>query len=152
MKKINTIICLLFFLCFVKESYTQNNQKKIYITTKVVFCNSYCGGAYPGEEILEHYKQEYVFSNSTFILKKDSSNKKIKVSTDSNGIFNAYLAPGKYHFYMTKQYNKKIGTNFNPDCNVWLSKVFGELEVLPKESKYKMVYSFGCSPCEPPRP
>lgn len=152
MKYIKLFFLLIFSLLIVKESFTQCKQKKIPIKVEVFFCNSYCGGARPTEEILEYYKKEYVFSNSTFILKKENADKQIKVTTDSNGVFKCSLLPGKYNYYMTKEFNKNIQANFNSSCDIWLSQNFGQIEILPGTKTYKMVYLFGCNPCLPPRP
>jgi hypothetical protein len=152
MKYIKLILSLFICLLIVKESFTQNKQKKKSVIVNVTFCNSYCGGAKPTENILEQYKKEYIFSNSSFILKKDSTNKQIKVTTNSKGVFTTALAPGKYNYYMTNQFNKKAGSTFNPDCDIWLNRSFGQIEILPQTKKYKIVYNFGCNPCEPLRP
>ena len=87
------IFSALLVIVFINASYSQNKQAKVYITAKVVFCNSYCEGAPPNEEILKFYEKEYVFSYTTIILKKDSTNKQIKFTTNSKGGFTAYLAP-----------------------------------------------------------
>lgn len=152
MKHLKFILSIIVCLFIVKGSFEQNKQKKVSITAKVYFCNTYCGGMMMTEEIQNKFKKEYVLSYSTIILKKDSSKTEIKVTTDSSGAFKACLAPGKYYYYMTSQYNKKISANFNSDCDIWLSRNFGEVEISPKTKKYKIVYYFGCNPCEPPRP
>ncbi len=94
MKYLKLFFFLILCLLTVKESFTQCKQKKVSIKAEVFFCNSYCGGARPTEEILEKYKKEYVFSNSNLILKKENSGKQIKVKTDSNGVFKCSLLPG----------------------------------------------------------
>ena len=124
------------------------------VVVHVTFNNNYCGGARPSEEMLNQYKSKFPLSLSCLILRSQSKEKtEIKVTTDKNGNFKVHLLPGHYSYFMTEKYNRNMGSPFDSQCIIWLQREFGEIEI--KKGKFKgyvMNYSFGCNPCEPPRP
>ncbi len=122
------------------------------VKVTVYFTNSYCGGAYPPKEILESFQKERLMINSTILL-KSKGNKSITVKTDNKGVFTSPLAAGTYDMYMTKNYSDTMGCAFNYRCEMWLQHCFGQLTITKgNKTHYKFVFSFGCNPCEPPRP
>jgi len=135
----------------VKKEPTANNN----VSGTVVFVNSYCGGIRPSDEMLQEYRKEYPLTNSTILLKNidEAKNKSIKITTDSKGNFNAKLNPGTYNLFMTENYSKTMGANFNSSCADWLNQNFGPTLIFDGMNKgYKIIFTFGCNPCDPPRP
>jgi hypothetical protein len=118
----------------------------------VVFSNSYCGGMMPPQNILDEYKKTYPFPNSTFILEGKDLVKHF-ITTDNAGCFSAAIPAGSYDFFMTNKFSKTAGSNFNASCEQWLERNFGTIEIKSSQTKgYEIQYTFGCNPCEPPRP
>jgi hypothetical protein len=124
------------------------------VSGHVVFGNSYCGGAYPSDEILKSYEKTYPLSKTTILLKNSNSkSKSYKVTTDEKGNFKAEIPPGTYTYYMTDHINPTINCTFAAWCKVWLEMSFGEVTITQgKWNGYQIIYGFGCNPCEPPRP
>lgn len=124
------------------------------VSGKVVYMNSYCGGAWPSQEILDSYQQEYPLKNCTIKLTNDKDiSKSILITTDNNGLFHSELKPGVYNCFMTKKIGKTMKSNFDPSCQIWLASCFGQCKIIGKQKDgYKIVFQFGCNPCLPPRP
>ena len=128
------------------------SSSNISVSGCVVFSNSYCGGVMLPNDMQEGFKKTYPFPNSTFILEgKDLV--KHTITTDNSGCFKAYLPAGTYNLYMTDKYSKTAGSNFNSSCEKWLERDFGTIEIKSSQATgYELHYTFGCNPCEPPRP
>lgn len=137
----------------VSGVHTDLNSNTV-VSGKVVFMNSYCGGAWPSQEILDSYQQEYPLKNCTIKLTEDKNkSKSILITTDNNGLFHAELKPGVYNCFMTNKIGKAMRSSFDPSCKIWLASCFGQCKITEKQKKvYKIVFQFGCNPCLPPRP
>ena len=124
------------------------------ISGSVFFTNSYCGGIKPSAEILEALKKEHSLVNSTILFQNvNDKSKSIKIATDDNGNFISPLEAGTYNYFMTQLYSKTMGCAFNSACDIWLKRSFGQITILEgKTEGYKIVFNFGCNPCEPKRP
>lgn len=124
------------------------------VTVCVVFKNTYCGGAAPSEIILEQYKAEYPLKNSTILLKDTSGiGKTIKIRTNNKGYFKTKLRSGTYNYFMTDKYDKTLAFDFNPSCDVWLNRSFGQITIVKGQTDgYKIFFDYGCNPCAPKRP
>lgn len=123
------------------------------VTVSVVFKNTYCGGAAPSESILEQYKAEYPLKNSTILLQNTSGcGKTIKIRTNSKGYFKTKLRAGTYNYFMTDKYDKTLVFDFNPSCDVWLNRSFGQITIVKGQNAgYKIFFDYGCNPCAPKR-
>jgi hypothetical protein len=138
----------------IQTENTVEINKARKVTVSVVFKNTYCGGAAPSQTILEQYKAEYPLKNSTILLQDTSGNgKTIKIRTNSKGYFKIKLRPGTYNFFMTKKYDKTLVFDFNPSCDVWLNRSFGQITIIEGQTDgYKILFDYGCNPCAPKRP
>lgn len=122
------------------------------VTVCVVFKNTYCGGAAPSESILEQYKTEYPLKNSTIML-QSAGGKTIKIRTNSKGYFKTKLRAGTYNYFMTDKFDKNLEFDFNPECDVWLNRSFGQITIIKGQANgYKILFDYGCNPCAPKRP
>lgn len=118
----------------------------------VIFSNNYCGGMMPPQSILDELKKTHPFPNSTFILEGKDLVKHF-ITTDNSGCFTTILPTGTYDFFMTSKFSKTAGSNFNASCEQWLERDFGTIEIKSSQTKgYEIHFTFGCNPCEPPRP
>ena len=133
----------------VKTTTTVNNS-----TVHVVYKNDYCGGAAPSKEILDNFKTEYPLSNSTIMLQNTiAGSQPFRVNTNNEGIISAPLDAGTYNYYMTENYSKTTGISFSSSCKIWLARCFGQVTIIAGQTGgYKILFNFGCNPCEPPRP
>lgn len=128
-------------------------KQKLKDTIKVVYKNSYCGGAAPSEEILKAYNTLYPLKNTTIVLKNSSPKETIELTTDKNGIAIAELKSGKYNYFMTEKYTSNSNISFSSSCKSWLSMSFGQIIISENKTKgYLIQFDYGCNPCEPPRP
>lgn len=136
------------------KTINEDLSPKNIIVGNVVFTNSYCGGAWAPKEITDSYRQEYPLINSTILLQETSGkSESIKVYTDSTGLIYADLKPGFYNCFMTEKLDQTMKCSFNPSCKIWLARNFGQLTIVEGQtSGYKILYHFGCNPCDPPRP
>lgn len=138
----------------IQTENTVEINKTQKVTVSVMFKNTYCGGASPSQSILEQYKAEYPLKTSTIILQDTSeSGKTIKIRTNSKGYFKTKLRPGTYNYFMTDKYDKTLVFDFNPSCDVWLNRSFGQITIVKGQTDgYKILFDYGCNPCAPKRP
>ncbi|MBK5286140.1 MAG: hypothetical protein JJE25_12130 [Bacteroidia bacterium] len=149
----STYIIILVTL-FSISSHAQNSAPYNLVQGKLIFKQSYCGGARPSEEMLAYYDSLRPLSNTTIYLSRKIGGKNIyKLVSDGKGNFKKCARAGKYFIYMSKDYDQSVLSNFNPDCAKWMKSNFGELEIIDGGKKlYNITLHFGCDPCSPPRP
>jgi|GEM_PF-1481621 len=133
-----------FFIVFISVHASVFSQQKVKVL--VTYINSYCGGARPTNEILEKYKTPRKLIDFKIKL---ISKKMLKVNTDTAGYFTCKLKPGTYFIFLTKEKNKNITTNYNPDCDKMLQSSYGELQIEKNKLNYEVILSFPCNPCQP---
>ena len=136
----------------IKKAIVKEEPKKQEnVSGSVTFSNKYCGGAWPSDEILEGYKTQYPLRNSTILLKsKNQKDNTIKITTDRKGNFNLPLDAGTYDYFMTESFNQEMNCAFTSSCKKWLNQCFGQIKIKEgKNSGYKIIFDFGCNPCEP---
>lgn len=123
-------------------------------SVRAYFKNSYCGGAYPSEEILREYETTYPLRSSMLVLENvKTPGNFVLVYTDGAGDFQAALEEGTYNYYMSDRFDRTMGAHFSSDCPQWMAWRFGQLEIgSAPQQIYEMEYDFGCNPCEGPRP
>lgn len=118
----------------------------------VSYVESYCGGAYPSEEILKEYEKQSPLANTHLVL-KNKKGKRFPVKTNAKGVFQETLADGRYSVFMTKNVNPESAIPFDPNCDVWLKSEFAQFTVKAnKVLEREIVLYFSCNPCLPPRP
>lgn len=130
---------------------TTKEQEEL-TTVQVDFVTSYCGGAYPSDEILKEYEKQYPLANS-YLLLKNKKGERFTVKTNAKGVFQEVLADGTYTVYMTKKVSPSSTVPFDPSCEVWLKSEFTQFTVKAnKVLEREIILYFGCNPCLPPRP
>lgn len=126
----------------IKISVKEENKIDTNYTIKVVFSNTYCGGAWPTQEIIDSYEHELPLKNSTILLKELNGNSKpIKVSTDSKGFIHTNLKPATYKYFMTKTYCKTMGADFNPYDSISMYRCYGKI-IITKNKTYDVFFKF----------
>lgn len=136
----------------------QNTEKELIefnsksCKVQVSYVESYCGGAYPSEEILKEYEKQSPLANTHLIL-KNKKGKRITVKTNAKGVFEETLADGRYSVFMTKNVSPSSPVSFDPSCDVWLKSEFAQFTVKAnKVLEREIILYFYCNPCLPPRP
>ena len=121
---------------------------------KLKFNQRYCGGARPSEEMLAQFDSLRLLPNTTVFLSRKIGGKFIyKLVSDGKGNFKKKMRAGKYFVYMSRNYDKYLLSEFNPDCEKMMKSTFGEVEIIEGGKKlYNINLHFGCDPCSPPRP
>lgn len=128
------ITCLLF----VFSNYASGQcGRKIAVTGKVTFERIYKGGARPTPEMLVLCCSPRPYSNASLYLKKNYySEDTILIHTDSAGTFNAKLKPGRYHIYISNEFNKEksalLEAGKYDDQQKWLTEPYATLEIKKK--------------------
>ena len=139
-------------------NFSHNSEKEmldvefIPCRVHVSYVESYCGGAYPSEEILKEYEKQSPLANTHLIL-KNKKGKRITVKTNAKGVFEETLADGRYSVFMTKNVSPSSPVSFDPSCDVWLKSEFAQFTVKANEVlEREIILYFSCKPCLPPRP
>lgn len=127
-----------------KINSTEENKSDTYYSINVVFRNTYCGGAWAPQEIIDEYEQELPLKNSTILLKELGGNRKsLKATTDNHGLIHMILDPGTYQYFMTKSYKETLGADFNPTDSASLYQCYGKITLTENKSKaYSIVFPF----------
>lgn len=144
--KLSAASVRLFLLCccllplFVDA---QAKRKKLYeVSGKLLITSEYCGGARPTEEMEAEFARPKPYQGKTLYVRKGRDNdprKKtvLKVTSNENGEFNFWLAPGKYILIQEEQVNcldtamfKGEYLSADPAClKAWWQKPLAILEV-----------------------
>jgi hypothetical protein len=116
MQRCFLIINLLTLLGATTNLLAQHSSKKYRAEGMIYQTTSYCGGAMPSEEILEHLQKPQPFAGKTIYFRSGKNNtlKKISASaiTDSAGRFSVMLKPGTYCIIDSTKFNPlKIPAN-----------------------------------------
>lgn len=112
----------------------------------------YCGGARPTPEIEEQFRKEYPLASQKvkFVNVYDESDYVI-TATDANGRFTVGLHEGVYDYYIVFTPGSSLPPN--PDCQKYFDNAYGKIWIEAGNwSGFKLLYTFPCDPCSPPKP
>lgn len=163
MKKIFNISILPFALisCMYLSSCSPSNQKidKVSVTVniKVSKSSDYCGGANPGQEMIDELKQpKSMVTQELFLLAENSQSlsEVITLTTDKSGEVNTELATGTYEVFLKEKWNYKARNVTSPGknrfCDEWKAKGNGRLMIKTDIQEYQLNLHNTCNPCESP--
>ncbi len=129
------------------------NWKKEEIASGTAFYKlRYCGGARPTPDIEKEFNQEHLLvSQKIKFVNVDDKSDFVIVSTDENGCFTVVLHQGSYDYFLVYTEGSKWPPN--PGCQKYYERIYGKITVGDGSwSGYKLLYSFPCDPCSPPKP
>jgi len=138
-----------------QETSNKNNvswkQEEI-VSGTAWYRKRYCGGARPTPEIEEQYRTEYLLASQKIKFVNVYDDKDFVItSTDANGRFTAGLHEGTYDYYIVFTPGSSLPPN--PECQKYFEHTYGKIFVNPGNwSGFKLLYSFPCDPCSPPKP
>ena len=147
------VICLLLFTLCAHAQAPGSLPPYNLVQGKLLFNQSYCGGARPTDEMVARLDSLRLLPNTTVCLARKQGGKFIyKLTSDANGNFKRKIRAGKYFIYMSKLYDHDVLSMFNPNCAKWMKYIFGEVEIIDGGKKlYNIPLHFGCDPCLPPK-
>jgi len=108
------------------------------------YSGSYCGGAYPSDEILEEVSRPQPLSEMKIVLKSDYE---FTFETDAEGKISAPLDPGKYKLFLDRG-NDTETSPFNVNCEAYYKKEWGTVRIDSTRTDYKVHIEFPCDLCD----
>ncbi|MBK8927225.1 MAG: hypothetical protein IPM74_15235 [Crocinitomicaceae bacterium] len=115
------------------------------VLMKITYSTSYCGGAYPPDEILEEHRTPQRFKHFTFLLRGDKDQ---EFTTNEQGKATLSLAPGSYQLFLLKE-NKERYAPFDLSCDAYYQEAWAKFDVNPNKTDYKIHLDFPCDLCDP---
>lgn len=102
----------------IKEAPPATGQKKYIVSGKLLVTSSYCGGAYPPDELLEELRTPKPFAGYTVYVRPDTFNNPTKpiidtITANADGTFSLELPPGKYSIILAEQTRPLKPADFN---------------------------------------
>jgi len=141
MHKIFIFISVFIFIsCNSSKSSTTNESA----TFKVLFTADYCGGAYPGDEILEALQTPKPLKNEKIYIKTPPENAKfISIKTNEKGEFTADFAKGDFLIFLKEKIMAK-------NCEGWSAQPNGNSTFTRASKSQTINVHRTCNPCDEP--
>lgn len=132
------------------------------IHLEVTATRDYCGGANPGEEMLQEYRQPRPYQGQIYVhSSREREDEGIALTVSDGRATVKGLTKGEYFLYFDKKINEEDiknnvkfkGLNVDPECLLFENrKALAEFAVNEETKTLQFELHKVCNPCLPPAP